>query len=115
MRAVFINAHERTVTEVEYSGDYKDIYKIIGCELFDVASDGTNSIYIDDEGLFKDDQAFFLWKGFNQPFAGNALVLSCDAEGETTACVTDTETIRESVVFGDPFELMALAESGVSE
>jgi hypothetical protein len=52
MKALLINPIEKTIEEVEYNGDYKQIYKYIDASPFgvvDIPNDDT--IYIDDEGL----------------------------------------------------------------
>ena len=35
MKAILINPHKETITEVEYSGNYKEIYDLIDCRTFD--------------------------------------------------------------------------------
>lgn len=119
MKALLINATDKTVTPVEYNGDYRTIYDHIGCELFDVvyAEVGGHkvSIFVDDEGLLNAPQAFFLLPGWPQPLAGNALVLGdVDEEGETLGLpdeVTDIPglkflNIAQAIAFahGLPYE-----------
>ena len=36
MKAYLINPKKQEVTEVDYSGDYKDIYRLIDCSTFDI-------------------------------------------------------------------------------
>ena len=85
MRAILIDPFTRTITDVEYSGDYKDIYKLIDCDTFTVATinNRDDGIFVDDEGLFKPGQAFFWHDGYPQPLAGRGLVLGCNEEGES--------------------------------
>lgn len=112
MRAVLINPFDKSVTEVDYSGDYRDIYKLIDCQVFTVANDGDNDIFVDDEGLLKEDltkQRFFWVAGMEQPLAGKGLVLSCDADGETVATTTDVETISNRIRWYTAHELLGLA------
>jgi hypothetical protein len=89
MKAYLINPFDQTIIEVEHSGDYKEIYDLIqnGGSPFDAVYFGSDrdSIFVDDEGLFKEDQRFFKLEGYNQPLAGRGLVLGCDDEGETVA------------------------------
>ena len=35
MKAYLIDPYETKVTEIEYSGNYEDIYKLIDCHTFD--------------------------------------------------------------------------------
>ena len=54
MKAYLIDPEKEEVTEVEYSGDYKDIYKLIDCSTFDIVgiTPEGDCIYIDDDGLY---------------------------------------------------------------
>ena len=75
MRAILINPEDKTVTEVDYDGDYKSIYKLIGCSTFDVVRTSTSNdgIYIDDEGLYAPIQ--FKWQfTFDNAYAPIKLV-----------------------------------------
>jgi len=94
-KAILINPFTRSITEVEYNGDFNEIYKLIGCDTFTIApiTHRGDGIFIDDEGLFKFNQAFFKHDGYPQPLAGCGLIMGCDEEGETvepTVSLTDT-------------------------
>lgn len=86
MRAYLINPHDQTITEVDYSGDYCQIYDLIECQTFDVAriNDRGDVIYVDDEGMFHNSE-FFDLPGYSQPLAGLGLVLGTNDEGESTS------------------------------
>lgn len=105
MRAILIDPKNKSVSEVEYDGNYKSIYKLIDCGTFTVIQiDETESIIIDDEGLFKslDSQEpddFFLWEGYNQPLAGKGLILGVDREGESVATKLTVEEVKAKVSF----------------
>lgn len=85
MKAYLIDVASRTITETDYSGDYKDIYRHLGCSTFDLARiDEGDGIFVDDEGLLKGPvYNFFAIRGYTQPLAGKGLVLGSDAEGES--------------------------------
>ena len=96
MKAYLINSETKTITPVDYNGDYNTIYTHIGCDLFDVVYANINehriSVFVDDEGLLKNPQHFFILKGYGQPLAGNGLVLGdVDEEGETLAAPDDLD------------------------
>ena len=105
MKAILIDPENHTVTEVEYNGNYKHIYELIGCETFTVVDIGrdnnglTHSIFVDDEGLLNNPRYFFIWNGYQQPLAGKGLILGCDEEGETVAATLDLEAVRLNVSF----------------
>jgi len=99
MKAILINPHEETITEVEYSGNYKEIYSLIDCRTFDCVRITPNEdMYIDDEGLLMNNQRYFtlLGTGLNN-FAGKALLLSHDDEGETTATNWTLQEVKNMV------------------
>lgn len=89
MRAVLINSKDRTVTEVEYNGDWKTISKLIGCRLFTVVGglpDG-DDLLCDDEGLLSADEhsSYFMMPWYPTPIVGNALILGSTPDGDSTA------------------------------
>jgi len=92
MRAFLIDPFRQEVTEINYSGDFKQIYDLIDAEIFDVARLNAkgDGIFVDDEGLYAEDQRFFLHKSYPQPLAGKGLVLGCDVETGDTASATMT-------------------------
>lgn len=103
MKAVLIDATRRTVTDVDYSGDYKDIYGMIGCSCFTLVRnlpDG-DEVFVDDEGLLKltGDSPFFTIPWYPTPLAGSGLILSAGNDGETAAAKHDAEFYRQHVRF----------------
>ncbi len=101
MKAFLIDPAAKTVTEVEYSGDWKDIYTLTDCDCFTTVDiDGANTMFLDDEGLLKgyrDD--FFAYGPDCPPLAGKALVLGYDEEGETVAPTVTLEEITSQVIW----------------
>ena len=74
MKAILINPFDKTLLEIEHTGNYKNIYGLIDATLFDVVDiDSNNKIFIDDEGLLKNNQEFFECNG--KVIAGKGLVL----------------------------------------
>ncbi len=105
MKAFLIDPFEKSISEVDYSGDYKDIYKLINAELFDVVYiDGNNCIYVDDEGLFKNEQAFFQ-VGYAM-LAGYGLVLGTDDKGESISPDISLKNLAKKVTFLSRAEVM---------
>ena len=101
MRAILIDPVERTVSEVEYSGSSKDIYRLVDCETFTVVGiEHDDAIFVDDEGLLKDDpRYYFIYRGHDQPIAGKGLVLGTDSEGESVEPVSTVDDIKVAVRF----------------
>ena len=95
MRAILIDPFNQTITEVEYSGDYKQIYNLIDCNTFTVSSiSDADDLFLDDEGLLKDNR-YFTWSG--HPFAGKGLILAHDEEGDTIPTTYDLKEVLDRV------------------
>ena len=101
MQAILINPFDKTIEEVEYSGDWKDISSLLECDIFTTAyfDDTTDSVFIDDEGLYVEDQAFFTIGDYPQPLAGRGLILGCNDEGDSVDCKTTLEEVKAMVKF----------------
>lgn len=111
MKAILINPFDETITEVDFIGDYRSIYKLIDCSTFDVMELPRNgALYVDDEGLFTERQAFFYWEGAHQPIANKALILGTDEYGSNLPSPFTVEEVKAAVTFGHPFELEFLAQ-----
>lgn len=117
MQAYFINPFSRNVTTVDYDGDYKSISRMIDASrgYFDVVRLYWNQMsihdaaFVDDEGLYVEDQTFWIHRNYPQPLAGKALVLGCNEEGDSVAPKTSFETLSNDIRFiGDRFELALL-------
>lgn len=105
MKAIFINTQEKTVTEVDIKGDLDSWYKLIGCDLVEIAArlDNGDIILVDEEGLWKSPTEFFTFEYAeytNYPFAGNGLVIGGDGENTTDAKSTLAE-ITQKIKFQD--------------
>ena len=102
MKAILINSTLKTVTEVDYSGNYKDIYKLLGCEMFEVVHLGNGEdCFVDEEGLMSlaPGSTFFYYAGTHQPIAGNGLILRCNAAGESVATKLTVDKVKANVKF----------------
>lgn len=77
----------------EYKGSSKPLYYTLGCTLFDIVtlahgdSEGDTVImFVDDEGLFKNDQRFFSLAIMpTTPFAGKSFIIKENKEGNLTS------------------------------
>ena len=108
-KAILINPFNKTIEIVDYDfgGSYLQISHLIGTEecvkpLFQAIDiDGTNSIYIDEEGLYRETQAYFTWEGYHQPLQGKGLILGTDYEGEGESIPTtlSLDEVKEKVSF----------------
>ena len=98
MKAILINPFDQTIKEAEYTGDYREIYSLIDCRTFDcVRLTPHEDMYIDDEGLLIDNQRFFRMVEIGANYAGKALLLSHDDEGETKATNWTLQDVKDMV------------------
>ena len=113
MKAYLIDPFAKTVSEVQYNGDYKTIYNLISSDNIKVdtftcveINDQSDTIYVDDEGLNKNlnQQAFFMFNG--TPLAGKGLVLGTDEEGDSQS---PTITLQE-LMTENKIEFLSLAQ-----
>lgn len=113
MKAFFINPFSKKITTVDYDGDYQSISRLIDASrgYFDVVRlyGNQDAAFVDDEGLYVEDQQFWIHRNYPQPLAGKALVLGCNDEGDSIEPQTSFETLTKDIQFiGDRFELTLL-------
>jgi hypothetical protein len=108
MKAILIDPFEQTVKEVQYSGDFNQIYDLIEAETFDVAriSRG-DGIFVDDEGLLNAPTHFFEHSEYHSPLAGKGLIVGCDEGGESVDCKTTLDEVKAKVTFSNILQIRA--------
>ena len=101
MEAYFIDAANKEVRLIDYNGDWKTIDGIIGCEIFTVVNVNNegDSIFLDDEGHYVDDQNYFWFEGYPTMMAGNGLVLGTNRDGDSIEPCQSIEWFRERIRF----------------
>ena len=114
MKAYLINPFYRTVEQIEYNGDWRTIPMIIGCEMFcttRVNAEG-DLMYLDDVGLYANDQQFFRFAAHAQPLAGKGLVLGHDEMGDCVDATISIEDLRAMVDWMDHDQIREEAADG---
>ncbi len=112
-RAILIDPFTETVMDVTMvDTKLQTIKNLIDCEIITVAGIGTSNQYrgidliLDDEGLLKDSnhQAYFKYGIQSQPYAGKALMVATNDEGETVSLPENItgEKVSEKVIFFKP-------------
>ena len=102
MKAILIDVYNKDIKEVEYDGTLDFIYFNLACRTFDVVRiDDVNSIFVDDEGLLRQNQLYFEYSGSNGIFqlAGNGLILGVDDEGNSISPTLTVEDVEGKVNF----------------
>ena len=101
MKAILIDVKNQEIKEVEHDNTLQNIYDLIDCRVFDVVRiDDVNSIFVDDEGILKDN-LYFEYSGSGRVFqlAGNGLILGVDDEGDSTSPTLTVEDVEGKVRF----------------
>ena len=104
MKAILIDPFDESVSEVDYNGDYKEIYNLTDCDSFDVVSlDDINDIYVDDAGLLKNPTRYFRIFSYTtmriSTLAGKGLILGHNDEGESIATTLDVNEYAKTIQF----------------
>lgn len=108
MKAILIDPFEQSVKEVDYSGDFREIYQLIGAECFDCARiSRMDGIFVDDEGLLNAPTHFFEHEEYPSPLAGKGLVVGCNNQGDSESCKTTIEEVKAKVKFSNIFQIRA--------
>lgn len=113
MRVIVINPWDQTVTEAEHNGDYRDYYRLLSgptlegyadadVNCFDIAqiNDAEGHImFVDDNGLLGDTQAFFILGAQGVIFGGRGVIaLSNGGENEDGATIS-VDDVRAGVTW----------------
>jgi Domain of unknown function (DUF3846) len=103
MRAIIINATDRTITEIEIDGSLKTLQQIVGGLIQPVYDglDDTHHCYVNEEGLLDNPLHFFMFKDGHQPLAGNGVILSSTGDGGEASCSLPLDWVKERVTFMD--------------
>lgn len=103
MKAYLLDPVEHTFCEVEYSGNYKDIYKLLSWEENPVScftcvqlNNQEDMLFVDDEGLMKNPTHWILHQKSWARFAGKGLVLGTDEEGRSVEPTVDLEWLQRN-------------------
>ena len=111
MKAIYINPEFEYIHLIDFDGDYKNIYKLLDCRMFECVYPFKNedTVYIDEEGLLKDSNYAWTIKFDNlvdgegkpiiQTLYGKALILGSNDEGESVDLKTSHYEIRQRVSF----------------
>ena len=102
MKAIFINAAEKTVTEINMENSLRAFYEQLQCRLIQIVPLGEKQLLIlDEEGRCrKKTPGHFRFKGHSMVLTGHALVVSERGEDFGDARVS-AEQIRELLEFPD--------------
>ena len=101
MRAIFINAVDRKVEEVQVENKLEAFYDKIGCEMIQLLGLGRNfALIVDEEGRLRDWKVGFRM-GTGEGIAGNALIVCENRRGDFTDCPLPAGVVAEITEFLD--------------
>lgn len=115
MKAILIDSKNREVKQIEIGKGIDEMYKVLECECFTIATylPNEDAIFVDDEGLMNGTDMFFTYEGAHQPFAGNGLIMGCDDMGESEDCKVDLTEVKNKVKFFDRYEIALAVKMGL--
>lgn len=99
-----IDPFEKTISPVYYDGQLESVYALLDCRSITAVPCHGFDLFVDDEGLFVENQEFFLAVGCMQPLGGKALVVGCDAVGNTVPSGITLEQLESLVMFVEAVE-----------
>ena len=111
IKAIMIDALQKTVKEVSYHNDRQEIYKYLSfynkalsplwkVARFEIAMPfAPDDMLIDEEGLLRGENYAFRIKTEGSLYMGNALILGVDKYGNFTSPRTTLEDVKEQVMF----------------
>lgn len=103
MRAILINPENKTVTEIDIGkGELEDLYRAIDCTCIcmPLRFDNGDFLVMDDEGLLKESNYFWHFKGATQVLAGKAIIVGPETEdGDILPVRSSVEEVAEWVLF----------------
>jgi len=101
MRAIFIDAENRQVSEIQIENSLQAFYDKIKCRLIQIVDCGMDAdLIVDEEGRLRDWKVGFVTP-WSVPIAGNAIVIGYDDDGDFADCKASVELFVDSVHFLD--------------
>lgn len=84
VKAIFIDAFEKTVTEIEMVPELSEYYSRLKCDCITIGYSFPNSdiLFVDDNGLLTNPKHFFRIHGIDYDYAGNGIIIGTDPTSE---------------------------------
>lgn len=116
MRAILIDPHTRTVSELSARNGLQPIYDAIRADCFTVVnvSEKGDALYLDDFGLERVGQEFFAIGNYPNPLAGRGLILGTDSEGESQSTGLSLAAVAAKVHWLTPQETVTMYRESVA-
>ena len=99
MRAIFINAVDQKVEEIQIENELHAFYECIGCDMIQCIDVGESNLLVcDEEGRIRDWKVGFRWPG-SEGIAGNALLVCTDENDDFTDARVPRRLIERDIQF----------------
>lgn len=97
MKAILINPETQTISEIQIDGGLESMYKAMDCEMIEapVNFDNDDTLYCDEEGLFKPQKGGIIAKDWCMPILGKVLIVGSDDEGNSVDVRGTIETYKD--------------------
>ena len=96
-KALKINVETKQIEAITIESS-KDIYREIGCELFEVpvTFDNGDGLYCDEEALLRvrNIKGGFMMPGWVRPIVGNAIILGTKRNGDSCDCKSEISELK---------------------
>jgi hypothetical protein len=108
MRAILIDPVAEKISETEFDGDYRSIYRLLSDPEYHlnvttftaIYITNRDSLFVDDNGLLTAPRYFFKWRDYRQPLAGRGLILGLrSSDGENIATKLSLAHVKNMVTF----------------
>ena len=101
MRAIFINAVDRKVEEIQIENELHVFYERIGCDMIQCLDVGESHLLVcDEEGRLRNWKVGFRWPG-SEGIAGNALLVCVDENDDFTDAKVPRILLERNIKFLD--------------
>lgn len=102
IQAYLIDPFTHFIGQVYFDGTNAHIYELCDFDTFTIVSrpDHPNLLFVDDEGVFKKKQAYFMYRDYPQPLAGKALLTGPeDEDGYLTSPTVPLDWLISNISF----------------
>ena len=116
IKAIIVDPHKREIYETEIENNLEGLKGAIDDNWIElVRINAQNDMYVDEEGLFKENQQFFVIAGRERklPIAGKAVIVGSDTStGDQISVNMPLDVIKSMVSFHSVMEMQIMSRRG---
>lgn len=102
MKAFLIDPVKQTIEQIEIEKGIQAMYKAMECDLFSapITYENGDTLYCDDEGLFKPQKGGFIFPKWTYMIVGKALIMGTNRNtGDSQDVKSDIEVFRKNIIW----------------